>query len=132
MLFALQNAPPPPRLPAELEVTPLRQENRHSRLDLLVSCSDGEQGLAVTLEYDSDLFDAATIEALAEAFGVVLNRIVAEPKARLSDLVTRLGEAQEERRQAERQRLDQARSRLFRRGRRKSVRAGTAGPEAGS
>ena len=45
-----------------------------------------EPGLVATLEYNSDLFEAATIVRMAQHFKVLLEGIVTTPKARLSDL----------------------------------------------
>ncbi|QYB03298.1 amino acid adenylation domain-containing protein [Rhodococcus sp. USK10] len=55
-----------------------------SRFDLSVTVApDGHQGLAGVIEYASDLFDRATVEAIAARYVRLLDRIVADPQARI-------------------------------------------------
>ncbi|WP_394839095.1 amino acid adenylation domain-containing protein [Pendulispora rubella] len=60
--------------------------NRTAKFDLWMSMMGGEQGLYVALEYNSDLFDASTIERLAGHFEVLLRGIVADPDAKIASL----------------------------------------------
>ncbi|HSE18773.1 MAG TPA: amino acid adenylation domain-containing protein [Pyrinomonadaceae bacterium] len=57
-----------------------------SQFDLLLDLSEGAEGLAGTLQYNSDLFDRATIVRVAEHFRNLLEGIAAHPEQRLSEL----------------------------------------------
>ncbi|HEV2704610.1 MAG TPA: amino acid adenylation domain-containing protein [Pyrinomonadaceae bacterium] len=54
--------------------------------DLVFTLTESPHGLAGGFEYDSDLFDAATIERMAEHFQTLLAAFVARPDTRLSEL----------------------------------------------
>ena len=54
--------------------------------DLAVNLWEGPEGLGGHIEYSTDLFEAATIERLANHFRVLLKGIVARPEERLSQL----------------------------------------------
>jgi amino acid adenylation domain-containing protein len=64
-MLALQNAPMPPLALPGLTVTPRPADSGTSKLDLLLSLTEVETGLAGELTYDSDLFDRTTAERLA-------------------------------------------------------------------
>ncbi|HSF41436.1 MAG TPA: amino acid adenylation domain-containing protein, partial [Thermoanaerobaculia bacterium] len=58
-----------------------------SQADLSVFLDEEEDGrLRLTLEYDSDLFDAANVERLAGCYRALLEGAVADPAARIADL----------------------------------------------
>jgi len=57
-----------------------------AKFDLTLSTVEMAQGLAGTWEYNTDLFDAATIARLAGHFHTLLTGIVAQPDQRLCDL----------------------------------------------
>jgi amino acid adenylation domain-containing protein len=80
----LQNAPfSPLRLP-DLEVTPLRHEQRSTKFDLSLSLTETESGLDGALEYSTDLFDRATVVRLLDHYRRLLEAIVADPDERVS------------------------------------------------
>jgi len=61
-------------------------DNRTSRGDLLVSLSEGKDGLGGFFEYNSDLFDEATIVRMAKHFQTLLAAVVAAPGTAVSEL----------------------------------------------
>ncbi|HEX8560038.1 MAG TPA: condensation domain-containing protein, partial [Pyrinomonadaceae bacterium] len=67
-----------------LEPMPLPQRAAHFDL-MLVLVETGER-LVASLEYNTDLFDATTIERMSRHFGALLEGVVADPGARLGDL----------------------------------------------
>jgi len=86
VFFSLQNAPSaPPRL-AGLAVSPLNVGSGATKFDLSLSMVESRDGLGGVLGYAAELFDAATVERIAGHFRVLLERIVADPGARLSTL----------------------------------------------
>ncbi|WP_156428044.1 non-ribosomal peptide synthetase, partial [Mycobacterium sp. GA-1999] len=76
----------------ELQVTPLPVEIRTARMDLVFSLAehwteDGEPaGLGGTVEFRTDVFDAASIEVLIERFERVLMNMSTDPARRLSSV----------------------------------------------
>jgi amino acid adenylation domain-containing protein len=83
--FVLQNAPMP-----DLEIPGLRlsrlESQRHAiNFDLtLFLAEDGEGGLRGSLEYDDDLFDAATIAGLLAGYEALLGEAARDPERPLS------------------------------------------------
>ena len=61
-------------------------EQRAAQFDLSLTMAETGDGLAASFEYNTDLFDASTIERLGEHFRTLLESIVADPFARLSEL----------------------------------------------
>ena len=67
--------------------------NPIAKFDLTLHVSDAGEQLAMGFEYNTDLFDAATIERMAGHFVGLLDAVVAAPNARVGDLPM-LGEAE--------------------------------------
>jgi amino acid adenylation domain-containing protein len=85
VMFIHQNAPMTMKVPG-LTLDLLVADNGAAQFDLTLSMEECEQGLAGTLAYSTDLFDAATISRLIGHFRVLLESAVADPGQRLSDL----------------------------------------------
>ncbi|WP_082994496.1 non-ribosomal peptide synthetase [Mycobacterium sp. 1245801.1] len=74
----------------DLQVTPLSADTRVARMDLTFTLAErfGEggqpAGIAGSVEYRTDVFDAASIEALIERLGRVLAAVSADPSQHLS------------------------------------------------
>jgi amino acid adenylation domain-containing protein len=84
--LALQNTPQEElRLPG-LAVLPLELDTGTSKFDLTLALFETPGGIRGSLEYDSDLFEPATIDRLAGHFGSLLGGIVAGVGTRLYDL----------------------------------------------
>jgi amino acid adenylation domain-containing protein/non-ribosomal peptide synthase protein (TIGR01720 family) len=95
-MFALQNMPLGAlRLPG-LELAPERLAAGTAKLDLFLTLAERDGALVGELEYDADLFDAATIARLVEHFEVLLAGVVGDPTRRVSALPL-LGEAERHR-----------------------------------
>ncbi|WP_346949909.1 amino acid adenylation domain-containing protein, partial [Dyella sp.] len=92
VMLVLQNAPLNLALPGlELELVP--HETVTAKFDLTLTFSEGPQGLYGSFEYNTDLFDRATIERMGEHFANLLQAIVAEPERPLGELPM-IGEAE--------------------------------------
>ncbi|HEY0734854.1 MAG TPA: amino acid adenylation domain-containing protein [Herpetosiphonaceae bacterium] len=61
-------------------------EQRAAQFDLSLAIGEARDKLAATLEYNADLFDAATIERMALHLTTLLHAIVADPEQRIADL----------------------------------------------
>lgn len=86
VMFALQSAPTPALELPGLKVSFLEVENKTAKFDLTLHIENSEQGLKGSLEYNTDLFNAATITRMLEHFQLLLEGIVAAPEQQLSDL----------------------------------------------
>lgn len=86
VMFVLQNAPwPVINLPG-LAVSLIEIESEAAKFDLTLIMQEEDSGLRGRLEYNTDLFDAATIERFANHFHMVLERAVDDPDMRVSRL----------------------------------------------
>ncbi|MEO7330263.1 MAG: amino acid adenylation domain-containing protein, partial [Minicystis sp.] len=84
--FVMQNAP---RESMRMEGLRLRGgsgESATAKFDLTLSLGETPRGLVGTFEYNTDLFDAATIDRLGESLGVLLHGIVERPGAEIGSL----------------------------------------------
>jgi amino acid adenylation domain-containing protein len=61
-------------------------ENGSAKFDLTLFVVEGSENLAAMLEYNSDLFDAATARRMLSQFENLLESVVADPEQRLLDL----------------------------------------------
>src|SRR5581483_1448222 len=82
--FVLQNAPFPSLDMGDLRVDLLETHHGTSNFDLSLTMMEDKYGLRGTVEYNTDLFDAARIVRLVEHFHMLLEGIVADPYQRLS------------------------------------------------
>ena len=69
---------------AGVTLHPMEVESGVSKFDLVVLLWDAPVGICGTFEYNPDLFDAATIEALAARFDTLVQRLIAAPDSRLA------------------------------------------------
>ena len=62
-----------------LSMSPLEVETQTAKFDLLLTMVESEEGLAGRLNYNTDLFDAATVTRMAKHFERLLEAAVSEP-----------------------------------------------------
>ena len=86
VMFALQNAPRTTLALPGLALTPLRVESGTAKFDLTVFVTATDAGLQTLVEYNTDLFDAATIDRLLGHFQTLLEGVVAAPERPVGDL----------------------------------------------
>ena len=98
VMLAWQNLPGPDNDPAaglalgDLQVTPLPADTYTARMDLVFSLAErwsaagAPAGIGGTVEFRTDVFDAASIEALIERFRRVVEAITADPTRPLSSI----------------------------------------------
>ena len=79
VMFALQNAPLPALQSPELELTPLDSTSGTSKFDLTLFAMEDPDGLRLTMEYSSDLFEPATVDRMLEHFALLVEDIIAHP-----------------------------------------------------
>jgi non-ribosomal peptide synthetase component F len=89
-----------------LTMSPVELEHGTAQFDLVLHLVDAGDHIAGSLQYRTELFDAATMKDFAAQFETVLRAAVARPDARLSEIEAAL--AAEERRRREEQEVEVA------------------------
>jgi amino acid adenylation domain-containing protein len=85
-MFVFQTAPLGDLNVAGLTLTPLDVESGTAKLDLSLELYDRAEGIGGWIEYNSDLFDDATIARMAEHFQSLLEGAVADRSQRIAEL----------------------------------------------
>jgi amino acid adenylation domain-containing protein/non-ribosomal peptide synthase protein (TIGR01720 family) len=86
VMFILQNAPLPELELGGLTLSPIEIENAIAKFDLTLSMENTPDGLLGWWEYNTDLFDGNTIERMTGHFVTLLEGIVANPEAAISQI----------------------------------------------
>jgi len=85
VMFVLQNAPRQMQaLSSDLRLEPVTADDKIARFDLTLTMVEDGDHLSGALEYNVDLFDAATIERMAGHFQTLLANLAAEPERPLA------------------------------------------------
>jgi non-ribosomal peptide synthetase component F len=79
---------------------------------------DAEQGLVVSAEYSTDLFDAPTISRMMRHYERVLELVQAQPDMKLNEILEVLAEADRQERLKKQAELKEIRLKKFRQARR--------------
>jgi amino acid adenylation domain-containing protein len=85
-LFQVRNLPDAPVEIAGLHMEKVPLDLHTSKLDLALDVTELAAGLDCQFEYNTDLFDAATIHALADDYEKLLRNLVAQPDLPLDQL----------------------------------------------
>jgi amino acid adenylation domain-containing protein len=86
VMFVLQNAPTTPLELPDLTLKPLEINSKTAKFDLTLYVEEADTGLIVNLEYNTDLFDASTINRMLGHYQRLLESIVVNSNQRLSEL----------------------------------------------
>ncbi len=86
VMFVLQNAPMTGLELPGLRLNLLELDSQKSRFDLTLAIAPTDEGLLVTLEYSTDLFEAGTISRMLGHFQTLLGSAIAYPEARISEM----------------------------------------------
>src|SRR5215216_131933 len=86
VMFILQNAPLPELKLGDVTLSQLPNDSGTSKFDLTLDLTEGREGISGHVEYNSDLFDAATIVRFIEHFQLLLAGIVESPDTHVSRL----------------------------------------------
>ncbi len=86
VMFVLQNAPMSAVELSGLTLQALQSKTSTAKFDLTLLMEETESGIRGTLEYNTDLFDAATIARMAEHLQTLLTGIVANPDQQIAQL----------------------------------------------
>ena len=86
VMFVLQNAPGRSKQMLGLKENPVELKAETAKFDLLLSVTEKDGILAGSWNYNTDLFDAATIERMTAHFQTLLEGIVDNPQQPVSQL----------------------------------------------
>jgi amino acid adenylation domain-containing protein len=86
-----------------LTLSPFEVEKQAVPFDLALILSENSQGIVGCFEYKIDLFDATTIQHMAEQLKILLQCVVAQPDIRLNQLVEKLNESKQQKQLVEEQ-----------------------------
>jgi len=84
--IVFQNAPMPSGPTGDLALSFLAISNQTTKYDLTLFLTETARGISGTLEYNTDLFDAATAARMVQHFTTLLENVVAQPDTPLSRL----------------------------------------------
>jgi len=86
VLFVLQSAPmTPPQLPG-ITVRFREQHASVAKCDLTFIVQEAGDACTLTIEYSTDLFEASTVQRLADNYATLLRKAAADPERRVSAL----------------------------------------------
>lgn len=85
-MFVLQNAPTTPLELPGLTLKPLEIHSKTAKFDLTLYVEEADTGLIANLEYNTDLFDASTINPMLGHYQRLLESIVTNSNQQLSEL----------------------------------------------
>jgi amino acid adenylation domain-containing protein len=86
VMFGLQNAPAETLELPGLKLAPVDGEVGMTKFDLILSASDAGETVNCLLEFDADLFDAATAERIASSYRTLLESAASEPERDVATL----------------------------------------------
>jgi non-ribosomal peptide synthetase component F len=94
LAFWHQSVPTPSFSLEDLHLTPLDLSNEMLFFDLMIQIIEGEEGLMIRLNYNTNQFNPETIARLLLDYEVLLQSIVEQPELRLLDIPVQLEKAQ--------------------------------------
>jgi non-ribosomal peptide synthetase component F len=86
VMFSLHNSPVEPPTLSGLTLQPLNTTAGTAHFELLLAMQEVQEEIRGTFEYNTDLFDDATITRISNHFRVLLEGVVAHPEWPLIDL----------------------------------------------
>lgn len=96
VMFALQNVPMPVLELSGLTVNSVEATVKTAKFDFSLSFEEKADGLAGTLEYNTDLFDGATMTRLLGHYQQLLESVVSSEETKLGDLQLLTGTEREQ------------------------------------
>ncbi len=86
VMFILQNMPLPAYERDDVRISFLKIDSGAAKFDLMLALTETPESLNVALEYNTDLFEEATVRRLLDHFRLVLEGVVANPDQQISRL----------------------------------------------
>ena len=86
VMFILQNAPVKTSIVSDLELEPIHVDMGTATSEITFSISENRNGLSLSVEYNTDLFEETTIRRLTEHYQNILIEVVKNPNAKIKTL----------------------------------------------
>ncbi|NJO94466.1 MAG: hypothetical protein HC820_09335 [Hydrococcus sp. RM1_1_31] len=86
VMFVFQDAPLQALELPNIKLSPLMVDSKIAKFDLTLFLEDTKNSLVGAWEYNTDLFEVATIKRMVNHFQTLLEGIVANPQAKVSEL----------------------------------------------
>jgi amino acid adenylation domain-containing protein len=86
VMFVVQNAPMPPLESPDMKVEPLEPDLGAAKFDLMLVLEEKAEALHATFDYDTDLFETATIDRMLGHLRTLLEELVAHPDQSVATL----------------------------------------------
>jgi len=86
VMFVLQNTPMQKIELSGITLSPIKIESKTAEFELTLSMNETPDGLVGALQYNADLFKAATIERLMDNFRTLIAGMIANPDQRISQI----------------------------------------------
>ncbi|MGA9773578.1 MAG: amino acid adenylation domain-containing protein [Blastocatellia bacterium] len=86
VMFVLQNAPMPALELTGITMKVVEIDNLTTKFDLMMNLEETQQGIKGWIEYNTDLFDEATIVSMRQHFITLLESVINNPWQRISQL----------------------------------------------
>ncbi|HKX29664.1 MAG TPA: condensation domain-containing protein, partial [Blastocatellia bacterium] len=106
--MVFQNTPLETWSLADLTLHPIEATTETAKFDLLLNLTDTPQGLDMSLQYSTDLFESATAARILSRFQTLLGQVVERPEARLEELMESLVGEERKEELDQKKRLEQA------------------------
>jgi non-ribosomal peptide synthetase component F len=118
----LQNLPAESHEMPDLALHPLKRPPSTGQLDWILNLVESGENLLASLQYNADLFDAATARRALAMLDLLLAAAVARPESTVAELDGVLARADDEQRERRESEVEQASLKKLQRVRRQSVR----------
>ncbi|MEP0746908.1 non-ribosomal peptide synthetase [Coleofasciculus sp. FACHB-501] len=119
--FALENAPIPDVKLPKLTLSSVEFYSGIARYDLRLGLTETAAGLRGSLEYKTELFDAANIARIVGNLEAILRQAVAQPEIRLEQLASAIAQAEQQQQIAQEKELAQTSLQKLKRVKRKAM-----------
>ncbi|MDB4896570.1 MAG: non-ribosomal peptide synthetase, partial [Firmicutes bacterium] len=86
VMLILLNTPPASMALQGLTLTPIELEAQAARLDLVLTATEQRDGLVLSVEYSTDLFEPSTIARMMSHFETLLAGVVRNPEGRVAEV----------------------------------------------
>jgi acyl carrier protein len=106
--LVLENVPEPRLALPDLRLRPFIVESTTAQLDMNLRANESAAGIGLSLEYSTDLYDAAVIDRFLEQLEEVLRAAAARPDSRLSEIAAALDVAEQKRREEKDREIEEA------------------------
>jgi amino acid adenylation domain-containing protein/non-ribosomal peptide synthase protein (TIGR01720 family) len=86
VMLILQNTPAGLLELSDVTLRPIEADSRTAKFDLSLYLTEADEGIYAAMEYNTDLFNAATIQRMLGCLETLLEAVAAAPELRLADL----------------------------------------------